>query len=103
MKFIIGATLMCCFFFLSGCGEVTQNTLPKELFFRGNIVIHKLDNKRGIVVGKEYIKQYGDGTAHDVWKYEVRFSSPDPQMPYQSIKVYEFELIPTNNNAEKEL
>jgi hypothetical protein len=70
---------------------------PREKFFRGDTVIHKLDSKKGIVVGKLRIGPSGDGTAHDVCRYEVRFAStPIPgtadQPPYIAIKVYEFEL-----------
>ena len=94
-------------FVVTGCGEIPSPSLPKEKFFRGNAVKHRLDGKVGMVIGKTYVKNYGDGTAHDVWKYEVRFSSAavgNDASPYSTISIYEFELDPAQGEqpeAEK--
>lgn len=72
---------------LAGCDN--QSKQPKEKFFRGDIVIHKLDRKQGIVVGKRYVDGWNikGANVHDCWEYDVRFSSTT-----DSVKVYEIEL-----------
>ena len=48
--------------FLFSCGEgPRQTSVPpasatKEKYFRGNVVAHKADGRRGVVIGKKYIQ-----------------------------------------------
>lgn len=106
---IIICALAACLLFLGSCGgdrkESAGTSAPpasaaKEKYFRGNIVSHKADGRRGVVIGKRYI-QGSDGTAHDVWTYRVRIAIPESLMPNRSSlslyvegDFYEFELDP---------
>jgi len=82
------------FLALSGCGSPARAQLPKEKYFRGNIVSTKLDHRRGTVVGKSYVGSNASGMAHDVWLYTVRFPNPGAGEAYNQCNLYEFELEP---------
>ena len=76
-----------------------QSSQPKEKFFRGDVVIHKSDQRHGVIVGKHYIANPNhSGGPHDCWLYEVRFASKEPNSPLQLVDdVGEFELDKVEN------
>ena len=90
---------------LAGCGDGNapirqsrQSKQPKELYFRGDIVSHKSDHRRGVVTGKRWVSRPEQaGGMHDCWLYEVRFpttSLGDDKHAYAAEWVGEFELEP---------
>ena len=96
--------------FMIGCGDAPEDrhnsgrvhaqssnqssSQPKEKYFRGDVVIHKSDQRHGVIVGKRYITSAEhSGGPHDCWIYEVRFASKEPENPLQLVDgVGEFEL-----------
>lgn len=79
--------------------QQSESSQPKEKFFRGDVVIHKSDQRHGVIVGKRYTTNPGHaGGPHDCWLYEVRFSSKEPNSPLQLVEdVGEFELDKVEN------
>jgi hypothetical protein len=76
---------------LTGCNGDVPGKNPKEKFFRGNVVVNRLDGRKGMIIGKKYIEG-SDGTAHDVWQYDVRMVCNEV---YVTEKLYEFEIGPS--------
>lgn len=72
---------------LLGCGDPP----PKEKYSNGDTVTHRLDGRKGIVIGTKYVGAKG-------WAYEVRFKAPVAQQlalkATSAQWLYEFELDP---------
>ena len=101
--------------FMIGCGDAPEDrhnsghvhaqpanqssSQPKEKFFRGDVVVHKSDQRHGVIIGKHYIANPNhSGGPHDCWLYEVRFASKEPNSPLQLVDdVGEFELDKVEN------
>lgn len=90
MRFLISVVLILFVLSVASC----DNKPPaKEKFYRGNVVVVKLDKRRGTVVDKKF-QFYGNGNAKEVWKYEVRFpnNAPGATSAYVTTDLYEWEL-----------
>ena len=83
----------------SGHGPSQPSGPAKEKFFRGDMVVYKLDQRHGIIVGKHYVTSpEHHGGPHDCWLYEVRFSGKEPNSQLQLVDgVGEFELDKAEN------
>ena len=87
---------------LAGCDnnvrQPNKPKQPKELYFRGDVVSHKSDHRRGVVTGKRWVSvPERNGGMHDCWLYEVRFPTTSlaaDSHAYAAEWVGEFELEP---------
>ena len=84
---------------LSHLPKASNLASQRRNFSGGDVVIHKSDQRHGVIVGKHYIANPNhSGGPHDCWLYEVRFASKEPNSPLQLVDdVGEFELDKVEN------